>query len=148
MPEHVRLTGDNHPRPDDAPSHTRHRSSLSLPQRACVALFCVGNRTPDTSALQHHHQSAALSPSSYQQRACVEPASSNRDSRSPRPQVNRREVRPHLCAPAQASVTALPHPTVPQLQTNQASQVQVHRAQGLPLMLMPRFDVSPYPSCP
>ena len=113
--------GRQHPRSVAAPSLTRRRSSLSLSQSAGVALFCVGYRTPDTSALQHHHQSAALPPASYQQRACVGAASVDRDSRPPRPQVDRREVRPHLCTPAQASVTTLSHPPHPPLQKNQAS---------------------------
>ena len=59
MPEHARLTGVKHPRSVDAPSHTRRRSSLFLSQGADLAMFCVGNHSLDTSALQHHYQSAA-----------------------------------------------------------------------------------------
>ena len=55
-------------------------------------------------------------------------------SRSPRAHLDSREVRPHLCAPAQASVRALSHPPHAPLQDHQASHVQVHRARGLSLL--------------
>jgi len=87
---------------------------VSPSQRACVALFCVGNRSLDTFALPLQHQSSAISPASYQHRACVGIASDDRDSLSS--QINRREVRPHLCVPAQPSVTTLYHPPHPMLQ--------------------------------
>ena len=93
-------------------------------------------------------QLGTLPTSSYQQRACEVVASGDRDSRCPRSQVDRREVRPHICAPAHASLTALSHPPHPPPQNNQTSQVHVHRARGLPLLPSPRLDVSPIPSCP
>jgi len=117
VPEHVSLTDASHSWSVDTPSHTRRRSSLSLPQMAGATLSWVGHHSVDTSALLHHLLEA-LTPSSYQQRAVVIFASGNRDSRSPRAEVNRREPRPpHLCVPAQAFVTALSHPPHPLLNT-------------------------------
>jgi len=71
-----------------------------------------------------------------------------RTRRSPLRKVDRREVRPHLYVPAQASVTTLYHQPHPMLPHHQASQVQAHCARGLPLLPSPRRSVSPYPSCP
>jgi len=55
----------------------------------------------------YNYQSSAISPLTYQQRACVKAASGDRDNRSFRSQVDRRKVFPHVCTPAHNSVTAL-----------------------------------------
>ena len=89
-----------------------------------------------------------VSPSSYQQRACVRCAGGDRDSRSPRSQVDRREAHPHLCAPAHASVTALSHPPSPTHQPLSITSASPSQRWGLPLLPSPRIDMSPYPSCP
>jgi len=95
---------------------------------------------------QHH--SHALSPSSYQKCASVPLARGDRDGRSARSKVDRRKVRPHLCAPTQASVTALFDPPPSTQQTPIIASAGPSHARCVPLLPSPRWRVSPYPSCP
>ena len=93
--EHVRVTGVKHCRCVHAPLHTQCRSKMS--QSAATTLICVGYRSRRPPL---PFRLIIIFPSSYQQRASVPVASSDRDSRSPRSQGDRRQVRPHLCAPS------------------------------------------------
>ena len=112
-------------------------------------------RAVATSARSHdHNKSYALFNPSYQQRAGVPRAhglvstSSDRDSRSARSQVDRSEVRPHICAPAHASVTVLFHPPPPTHPTPSIKRASQSQRLGLPLLPSPRCSLSPCPSCP
>jgi hypothetical protein len=92
--------------------------------------------------------SGTVSTLSYQQRACVPIASGDRDSPSSRSQVDRREIRPHLCAPAQTSVTALSRSPAPSHQPPSMTSASPSQRRKLPLLPSPRGCVSPYPSSP
>ena len=92
--------------------------------------------------------SETVSTISYQQRACVPLASGDRDSQSPRSQVDRSQVRPHLCAPAQTSVTALSRSPAPSHQPPSIRSASPSQRRKLPLLPSPRGCVSPYPSSP
>ena len=133
--EHEGLTGVKHRRSVNAPLHKKCKNCVS--QSAGAAVICVWDRFSGT-----------VPPSSYQQRACVILASGDRDSRSPRSQVDCREARPHLCAPAQASMTALTHPPPLTYQPPSITTASPSQRRGLPLLPSPRSDWSPYPSCP
>ena len=124
-----------HRRSVEAPSHKRCRNSVS--QSAGAAVICVWHRLFGT-----------VSSSSYQQHACVNKASGERDSRSSRSQGDRREARPHLCPDAQASVTTMSHSPPPSHQPPSSTSAGSSQRRGLPLLSSPRFDLSPYPSCP
>jgi len=82
-----------------------------------------------------------LPPASYQQRAHVILASSDRESRPPSPQIDHRKVLPHLCVRAARSAT---NPTPPLYRHKRRGC----RAGKSPLLSSPRPDVSPCPSCP
>jgi hypothetical protein len=97
-------------------SQTNHAPALesSHPHPLLKTLHQINQWRPDYAlGLSHNHRESictfkllpSRSAGAYQQRARVPPSSGDRDSRPPRPKIDRSKVRPHLCVRAALSAT-------------------------------------------